>query len=202
MRVVIVGAGDVGAHLARALSPKGTEIILVDRSSEALSRAEEDVDALALCGDGTFRSVLAEAQVDRADLVVAVTGSDDTNLVSASLAAALGAARTVARVDAPGFYGSASGIEQGVLGVHSVLCASRLVSAELLRLVRALDTEFAGNFAGNAVQVCLARVPEDAPSVGKSASALKLEAGARVRGVVRDGVLRGPESVSHLEPDW
>ncbi len=201
MKVVIVGAGEVGTYVARTLSRDDAEIILVDRSSDALSRAEEQLDALVLRGDGTYRSVLEEAQVPKADLVVAVTGSDDANVVSCSLAAAMGARRTVARVDAPGFYQTRSGIEQRVLGIHALLCASRLVSAELLRLVRALESDFAGNFCGNAVQARLVRVPEDSPVVGKAASALKLHARASVRGVVRDGVLRGPETISQLAAD-
>src|SRR5690606_18687975 len=201
VKVVIIGAGEVGTYVARTLSREDAEIILVDRSSDALSRAEEQLDALVLRGDGTYRSVLEEAQVPKADLVVAVTGSDDANVVSCSLAAAMGARRTVARVDAPGFYQTRSGIEQRVLGIHALLCASRLVSAELLRRVRALESDFAGNFGGNAVQARLVRVPEDSPVVGKAASALKLHARASVRGVVRDGVLRGPETISQLAAD-
>jgi trk system potassium uptake protein TrkA len=199
MRVVVIGAGDVGAYLARVLSKQGSEVILLDRSSEALARAEEEVDALALQGDATFRHVLTEAQVKRADLVIAVTGSDDTNLVAAALASSVGARRTVARVDAPGFYAQNAGIEQHVLGVHSVLCASRLVSAELLRLVRTLDVTYVGNLVGNAVQVCLVPVTDDAPVAGKAVASIKVESGAGVRGVVRDGALRGPETVSQLE---
>ncbi len=201
MRVVVVGAGEVGTYLGRALSRDDSEIILIDSSSEALSRAEESLDVLTLAGNGTFRRVLSEANVARADLVVAVTGNDDTNLVVSALSASMGARRTVARVDTPGFYQKKSGIEQRVLGVHSVLCASRLVSAELLRLVRTLDTEFAGNFAGNAIQVCLIRVAEDAPIIGKAAATLKLDGRAQLPAIVRDGALRAPETVSHLEPD-
>ncbi|HEU5074942.1 MAG TPA: Trk system potassium transporter TrkA [Polyangiaceae bacterium] len=198
MRISIFGAGDVGAYLARDFS-QGHEVVLVDRDSAALARAEEDVDALTVVGDATHRSVLQAAEVARCDLAVAVTGSDDTNLVIAGLAAALGAERTVARVDAPAFYASAAGVEPGVLGVHSLLCASRLVSEELARLIECTEASFAMHFAGNALQVAVLPLPNDSPALGLPATHATLNQVAQVVGVVRDSTLRVPEAIDRLE---
>lgn len=198
MRISIFGAGDVGAYLAREFS-RGHEVVLVDRDGAALARAEEDVDALTVVGDATHRSVLTAAEVARCDLAVAVTGSDDTNLVIAGLAAALGAERTVARVDAPAFYTSAAGVEPGVLGIHSLLCASRLVSEELARLIECTEASFAMHFAGNALQVAVLPLPNDSPALGLPATHANLNQHAQVVGVVRDSTLRLPEAIERLE---
>lgn len=198
MRISIFGAGDVGAYLAREFS-RGHEVVLVDRDGAALARAEEDVDALTVVGDATHRSVLTAAEVARCDLAVAVTGSDDTNLVIAGLAAALGAERTVARVDAPSFYTSAAGVEPGVLGIHSLLCASRLVSEELARLIECTEASFAMHFAGNALQVAVLPLPNDSPALGLPATHANLNQHAQVVGVVRDSTLRLPEAIERLE---
>jgi trk system potassium uptake protein TrkA len=201
VRVIVLGAGEVGAHVARELSQEGSEVVLIDRSAEALARAEEQVDALTLRGDVTHRSVLTSAEVGRADLVVAVTGSDDTNVVGAALAASIGAKRTVARVDAPSFYTGEGGVEDGVLGIHALLCASRLVSEELVCLIERLDASFVSNFAGNALQLCLLPLVEGSPALGRQPADVDLAKGANVMGVVRDGALRPAAEGARLEID-
>ncbi len=201
MRVVVLGAGEVGTHIGQELSSAGNEVILVDRVSDALHRAEEQLDALTLKGDVTHWSVLEAAEVARADLVVAVTGSDDANLVSAALSADLGARRAVARVDDPSFYRTGGGLERGVLGIHSLLCASRLVSEELLRLVEQLDAKYVGHFCGNAVQVALMPVTLNGPLLGQSAADLKLPKGVVAVAAVRDATLRPVADLNRLEVD-
>ena len=199
MRVVIFGAGEVGCYLARVLSTLGDEIILVDRDGEGLARAEEEADALTFRGDCTCRSVLAATEVSKADLVVAVTGSDDANVVSAALSAAQGARRAVARVDAPSFYATDAGVERGVLGIHALLCASRLVSDELLRQVVQMDARFVANIAGNALQIALVPLRGDSPALGRAPTELKVARGAHARGVLRDALLRQSHEIARLE---
>jgi trk system potassium uptake protein TrkA len=199
MRVVIVGAGEVGGHLARELSAQNIEIVLVDKLSSALSAAEESTDALTLRGDGAHFGVLRQAEVKRADLVVAVTGSDEANMVIAAIARNEGAAHSVARVDAAGFYRSSASVESGVLGIDSLLCASRLVTEELLRLMRARRAAFVEFFASNQMAACMLSVNERSSVLGKAGSAIRGAAGDLLRAVARDGVLRNPEDVSRLD---
>lgn len=201
MRVVIVGAGDVGTYLARALSSRNAEVIVVDRQQSRLDRVEEQADVLTLFGDATHWSTLREAGVDKADITLVMTSSDDANVVSAALSVQEGARRAVARVDDPSFYRTSGGVEAGMLGIHAVLCASRLVSQELLRMVRAVDADFVSDFAGNALQIAQAKLGDGSPVVGSHASSIALQGDAHVAGVVRDLVLRAPEDVGHLEPD-
>lgn len=198
MRISIFGAGDVGAYLAREFS-HAHEVVLVDRDSAALARAEEGVDALTVVGDATHRSVLRAAEVERCDLAVSLTGSDDTNLVIAGLAATLGAERAVARVDDPAFYQSAAGVEPGILGIHSLVCASRLVSEELARLIECTEASFAVHFAGNALQVAVFPLSNDSPTLGLPATHGSLNRFADVVGVIRDSTLRLPEEIDRLE---
>lgn len=199
MRVVIVGAGEVGAHLARELSAHRIEVVLIDKQGAALAEAEESVDAMTLTGDGTHWSVLRRAEVKRADLVVAVTGSDEANVVIAALARTEGAARSVARVDAGGFYRTNASVERGVLGIDSLLCASRLVTLELLRLMRARNDSFVSHFCANQVAACLLPLSDTSSCLGQQASSIRSAGGSLVRAVVRDGVLRAVEDVTRLE---
>ncbi len=201
MKVVILGAGDVGRFVAHELSRIGHDVVLVDCDPEALREADERADVLTLRGDVTHRSVLRSAGVSDAALVVAVTGTDETNVVAAGLASSLGARRTTARVDDPAFFETTAGVEQGVLGVQQILCASRLVADELVRLVVHLDTEYVGHFAGNSVQVASLSVNRCRRALGRAPRTIDTGTPAAIAGVVRDGILRHPSAVDRLEDD-
>ncbi len=199
MRVVIVGAGEVGTHLAHVLSQEQVEIVLVDKLGSALAAAEESIDAMMLTGDGTHWSVLRKAEVERADLVVAVTGSDEANVVIAAMAHEGGASRSVARVDAAGFYRTKASVERGVLGIDSLLCASRLVTLELLRLLRARHASYVGFFAANQIACSMLPLRDGMDALGQAGASIKNAGGKLVRAVLRDGVLRRREDITRLD---
>jgi trk system potassium uptake protein TrkA len=197
VRIVIVGAGEVGRHLGRSLQHEA-ELILIDADARELAAAEEGLDALTLVGDGTHRSVLRKAEVHRADLFIAVTPVDSINLVAAALARELGATRTVARVDDPAFYETERGFEVGVLGIEASLCASRLVGVELLRLLAAVRARQVIACAGGIVQVASHVVGEDSPLLARS-RARATSWPDPIRAIVRAGQLRPSSEVEHAE---
>ena len=99
MKIVIAGAGDVGTHLAKMLSKENHEIILLDQKKEKIKALEANYDILAVIGSPTSLKSLREAQVPSADLFVAVTPYESTNLTACMLATNLGAQKTLARID-------------------------------------------------------------------------------------------------------
>lgn len=198
MRTLIAGAGDVGRFIAERMSQRG-EVIVLDRDEHALAGAEDQLDALTMLGDATHRDVLRRAEVHRADVFVAVTRDDATNLAAAALAESLGADRTIARVDAPGFYDVPSGIERKVLGADALVCASRLLGAELLRRIIETEARFVATFAGGEVQVAGVEVHDRSPLVGQPAAASRDKDGALSVGVIRNGVLEAPADVASVE---
>lgn len=197
MRIVIIGAGEVGRHLGQSLQTEA-ELILIDDNARALAAAEEGLDALTLVGDGTHRSVLRKAEVHRADLVVAVTANDAVNLVIAALARELGAARTVARVDDPSFYETDRGFEAGVLGIEASLCASRLVGVEFLRSLASVRARQVVACAGGLVQVASHVLGDDSPLLTQS-RARATSWPEPIRAIVRTGQLRQSATVEHAE---
>lgn len=201
MKLVVIGAGEVGAWLANALSARGAEVVVVDRDQAALVQLEEQADVLTMLGDATYRDVLRRAGVATADATLVVTGSDDANVVAGALAAAEGADRVVVRVDDPSFYDTEAGVELGVLGIHAALCVSRLLSEELLRMVRAVDARYVGLFAGNSLEVALVQPGDDSPWLGRAASELPLQGQVWATGVARDLALRPCSDIRALEAD-
>lgn len=197
MRIVIIGAGEVGRHLARSLQADA-DLILIDSSAAAVSEAEDCLDARALVGDGTHRSVLAEAEVHKAELVAAVTAIDSVNLVIAALAKSMGAAQVVARVDDPEFYVTSQGIERQVLGIDAAVCASRLVGVELLRRLAEVRARQVIPCAAGFVHIASHVLGEDSPLVDTS-RARGTSWPKSVRAVIRAGSLRPVHQVEHAE---
>lgn len=100
MHIIIVGAGEVGKHLAQSLSTQLHDITLIDRSEESTALLREKLDATVVCENGTSATVLAEHNVADCELFLAITRQDDTNLMAASIAKKMGAKKTIARVHA------------------------------------------------------------------------------------------------------
>jgi len=99
MYIVIVGAGNVGYHLAKAVLSKGHEVLLIDRDAAILGRIEDELGSIGLEGDACEANTLEEAGTARADLFVAVTEQDADNLVACQIAKhRFKVPRTVARI--------------------------------------------------------------------------------------------------------
>ena len=98
MKIIIVGNGKVGYAIANSLAQEDHDIVMVDANTAALRRAESTMDVLCVEGNGASISVLLEAGVRTADLVIAVTNQDEINLVCCLIAKKLGAKHTIARV--------------------------------------------------------------------------------------------------------
>lgn len=102
MNAVIVGGGKVGWYLVKTLVAHGHQVSVIEEDADACQRLAEEFNVTVICGDGTSLKALSEAYADRADVVVAVTGQDEENLVACQLAKRkFGVRRAIARVNNP-----------------------------------------------------------------------------------------------------
>ena len=99
MKIVIVGAGEVGSHLAKVLSREDQDIVLVDKDANRLANLDANYNLMTLCGSPTSFSTMREADVDHCDLFIAVTPYETTNVTACAMAKSIGAKKTVARID-------------------------------------------------------------------------------------------------------
>jgi len=136
MKIIIAGAGDMGFHLAELLSYENQDIVLIDNSQEVLDYANTHLDVLTIRGDAASNRILEQADAEDADLVLAVTTSETTNLITAMLAKKMGARQTVARVARPEYIETVQKEIFRQLGVDSVMSPHDLAAEEIRRLVR------------------------------------------------------------------
>lgn len=135
MRIIIAGMGDVGYQLAKQLSIESHDIIAIDLDQDRLSYTDQMADILTINGSSTSISTLKKADIDKADLLVAVTSSEEVNLTSAILAKKLGAKRTIARISNDEYLESSGELNFKELGVDFMIYPEGLAAIETVNLI-------------------------------------------------------------------
>ena len=131
MKIIIAGAGEVGFHLAKLLSYESQDITLIDSHRESLYYANNNLDIRTLKGDATSMSVLKDARVFNADLFIAVTSSETTNITVCVLAKQLGAKRTIARISNTEFLEHKDELGFAKLGIDELISPESLAATEI-----------------------------------------------------------------------
>ena len=187
MRIVVLGAGTVGTSIANTLCQIGHSVTVVDHDPAHTRRANDELDVRVVTGSAAQSSVLFQAEVLGTDLCLAVTGSDEVNLVAASIAKEMGARRTVARVYAPVFRDLSTFDYQRHFRIDRLLSMEHLSAMELAREIRHPGAVAVENFARGELEMQELAVAEETSAVGILLKDLKLPAGVRIGSISRNG---------------
>lgn len=136
MNVVVLGAGQVGSSIAEELSQQDHNITVVDSDPALTARINDELDVGVVTGNAAQSSVLFQAGMLSADVCMAVTGHDETNLLAASMSKAMGARRSVARVYSPVFRDLSTFDYANHFGIDRILSLEHLTALELARSIR------------------------------------------------------------------
>jgi trk system potassium uptake protein TrkA len=184
MYIVIVGGGRVGYYLAKALLDEKHEVVLVEKQPLICDSINEELGSVCIRGDGSEVSVLADIGTDRADMLVAVTGDDEDNLVAAQLAKHwFKVPRTIARVVNPGneVLFKKLGIDVTVISTNVILesIEAEVPTHLLTHLLEIRD---------RSLEIVEIRLPAGGVTVGKIVGDLLLPQGAVLSLIIRKGV--------------
>ncbi len=135
MKIIVIGIGKVGYTVAEELIGENHDVTLIDTSGEALRDALGSLDAIGINGNGATAHTLAEAGAGESELVIALTGSDEVNLLACLIAKKLGAANTIARVRNPEYHHDLS-IFSDSLGLTMAVNPEREAAEEIFRLLK------------------------------------------------------------------
>jgi len=152
MRVLIIGDGKVGHSLAGQLILEGHEVTIVDRSEAALQRSMDTLDAMAVKGNGVNADTLREAGAPDADIVIAVTVSDEINMLACLTAKRLGAKYAIARIRDPEYHKSLPFLMKELL-IDYVINPERILAQEISRILRYPFTGSIETFARGRVEL-------------------------------------------------
>ncbi len=187
MRVLTLGAGTVGRWIADILCRRRHSVTVVDNNAENVRRINSELDVRAIQGNASQSTVLFQADVLSADIVLAVTGDDEVNIVAASMAKALGARRSIARVYAPAFRDLSTFDYQRHFNIDSILSLEQLTAFELTRAIRNPDAIPLEHFARGQLEVYEMEVTQKASAAGSRLKELKLPGNVRVGSISREG---------------
>lgn len=168
MKIIIAGAGEVGFHLAKLLSYESQDITLIDNVKDNLSFAEVQLDIRVLKGDCTSISVLKEAHIEKADLLIGVTSSETTNITACFIAKQLGAKRTIARISNTEWIKNKNEIGFSTFGIDELISPESLASAEIELLLKQSAFSNTYQFEEGALTMFGIKLPRTASFVGKT----------------------------------
>ena len=194
MRILIVGAGAVGFHLAEHLSEEGRhDIVLVDEDPVRAQNAQEQLDIMTVVGNGASLAVLEEAGIAKANLMAAVTNVDEVNLVACMSASPYDLKVKVARVSNPDYFLDVSRLRSAQQGVDVMINPELECARETFQLLQSEAAMEIAFFASGRVQMMGLRVQPDAPIVGKTL--IEVAAGVDDRRFLTAAIRRGEETI-------
>lgn len=173
MRIMIVGSGAVGYHLCQKFSAEGHDVVLVDTDHKKLRRLERELNVLPICGSGVSTKILEEGRIEDTDLLIAVTDSDEVNLVACIISKKYNIKKRIARVRNEEFYSEHTALNEEALGIDLLISPDQAISDEIIRLSTLSDAFEAAEFADGKVVLLGYTIQAGNPSIGKSLLELK-----------------------------
>jgi trk system potassium uptake protein TrkA len=187
--VVIVGAGQIGTHLANILAEEDNDVVVIEKNADACKEAKE-LNATLINADATNPKTLDEAEVKNADAFIAVTEHDETNLLACTSAKKMGAKLVVARLSNTYDVDFLKGLGINITIYPEIAAASYI--AELVTKPDVIDLSFIGRGLAEMLEI---ELPKTAAAAGKKLGSLKLPEGTTVVGKIEK------ERLVILKPD-
>ena len=168
MKIIIAGAGEVGSHLAKMLSSEANDITVIDSSQARLDVLSSHTDVVTVEGNPSAIHVLHEADVEHADLFIAVSPSDsqDVNIVSAMLAKKMGCKKATARINNEEYLSYENKYLFTEMGIDLLFYPEKIAAGEIVELLKRTASTDSLDFARRRLQVAVFKLEEESPMIG------------------------------------
>src|SRR5918998_4380874 len=169
------------------LSEEGHDVVLIEQDEALVERAAERLDALVIHGNGASPRLLAEAGIEKSDLLIAASSSDEANIIACLAAKARKVPLTVARIHNPDYYDTREPFAQDMLGIDFVIHTEQMAAQEIKDALLVPGAVNVDTFAGDAIEVAEVVLDDGSPAVGQALKDVRLPPESLVVGVVRRG---------------
>src|SRR5574341_526731 len=173
MKILIVGAGAVGFNLAKQLSKEGHDISVVEKDPNLVKLITEKLDVFVVSGSASSPITLEEAGIKNADMVLAVTNSDEINMVVCTLSHGYGVKTKIARIRNPEFTDEQPILHQNGFYIDHVINPEKITINSILDIIGTPGAIYVADFTAGDILLRGFNVPPDAPIAGKKLSELK-----------------------------
>lgn len=162
MNIIVVGCGKIGSTIIASLVQEGHDVVAIDDVSAVIAEVTNIYDVMGVCGNGADCNTLSEAGVERTELFVAVTGSDELNMLSCFIARRMGAKHTIARIRNPEYDMSLAFLRQQ-LDLSSVINPDYLAAQELFNILKLPSATKIETFSRRNFEMIELRLKPDSP---------------------------------------
>ncbi len=198
MYIIVIGGGRVGYYLVKALLGEGHEVLVVEKNATICETINEELGSVCIRGDGCEATTLTEVGTDRADMLVAVTGDDEDNLVACQLAKHMfNVPRTITRISNP-----RNEILFKKLGVDVTVSGTNVILEHIEEEVPTHPLTHLLAIEDSGIEIVEVKIPPDSSTVGKSVRQLSLPKGSKLALVIRkEGKNRVPTLKTVLQAE-
>lgn len=187
LKIIIIGCGKVGRTLVEQLSQEGHDITIIDKNRERISQLANLYDVMGLVGNGASYNIQKEAGIGNADLIIAVTGSDELNLLCCTIATQVGNCAAIARVRTPDYSQEAEYLREK-LGLALIINPEYEAARDMARILYLPSSLEVTGFAHGQAELIKYAIPENSPMDGIAIKDLshKLKANILIGAIERD----------------
>ncbi|MEM0970218.1 MAG: Trk system potassium transporter TrkA [Verrucomicrobiota bacterium] len=200
MNIMIIGAGEIGRHLALRLADFQHNTVLIDAHEGVVQELGSQIDAKVIHGSGSSSDLLLEAGVTDCEVFFALTSDDNTNLVSCSLAKKLGAQKVICRLH-PDLEREAALFDyKEHFGLDHIFSSERLSAIEFVKHIRNPESLFVEDFARGQIELQQLTLPRESAVFGQSLAELDLPTRVRIGAIERENRVLIPTAHDQLLP--
>lgn len=197
MHIVIIGAGQVGSFLARNLSHEH-DIVIIEKDRETAERIKESLDALIIVGDGDNPEVLREAKIENADVMLAVSGDDKTNILASTYSAHIGVPKIIVRIRDKDYLEYPDALEKSEVDIVN---PGSIISEKITSLISSPFAWKSETLARGKIKLFKLKVEENTPIVGQRLADLGPAKAWIFVAISRDGIITIPTGETRLRSD-
>jgi len=200
--IIVIGLGEVGKYITSVLVGEGNNVTVVDRDQAALSAVEEGMDVLAWRGNGASLLGLQETRAANADLLIASSSEDESNILASIMAKKMGARRVIARVSNREHMPDEQGVFYNYFDVDLLISPEMLSAIEITKHVRSVGAIMVENFADNRIELLQLAIEKDNQLLNRPLIDISQEylmgRGIGIAGILREGALLIPSGADSI----
>ena len=201
MNIIVVGCGKIGQSIIASLLSEGHDVVAIDKDPEIIEEVTNIYDVMGVCGIGTDCEILAEAGTAKADIFIAVTGSDELNMLSCYLAKTLGAENTIARIRNREYNEKSLGFLQHELNLSMSVNPDYFAAHDIYNVLKLPSAAHIETFSTRNFEIIELVLRENSPLAGTKIMDLRRQNKAKflICAVCRDGKLCIPDGSFELK---
>jgi trk system potassium uptake protein TrkA len=185
MRAIIIGAGKIGYNLAKILAKENHDVVVIEKEEERAKIIEEYLDVEVMVGNGASGALLVKAGIKEAGLMIAVTASDEVNMIACMVAKTYGVGKTVARVRNSEYIEEKGQMEKVFPGIDLIINPELVTAKEIVKLIDAPEALGVEYYADGNIQLLELRIKSEAPVVNMYLRELKFDYSFLILAIMR-----------------